>query len=94
MVMEANMKQMYVTFTSIVLIANAGQKCHAFHVRSQAFVEGGRGGGGGGCERGQSGPSYRNVFTDCLVSRLFQGAFRMTPTRKTRQGLQKSTPSA
>ena len=48
---------------------------------------------GGGCERGQSGPNYRNEFIDCPVSRLFQGTFRVIPTRKTRQGLQKSTPS-
>ena len=28
---------------------------------------------------------YRNAFIDCLVNRLFQGAFRVTPTRITRQ---------
>ena len=53
-------------------------------------------GGGGGGERGQSGPNYRNTLLviDCLVSRLFQGDFRVTPTRKTRQGHQQSTPSS
>ena len=58
--------------------------------RSQDFCGSGR--GGRGVRKAKV--EQKDAFIDCLVGRLFRGAFRVNPMPKNRQDLKKYMPGA